>query len=216
MFLSSAIDSYLRLDRFERVLRAVAITFISVAIVCICVVGVVWLVNIISATLKRRRENPKEKSTKTPLFRIVKNKELKFWQKLLIRVGIFLLGFVLYMIIISLITGASGGQILSTLFNGNFGSSISIWALLRNTFLLFGVAVALVPVFKMRFWNIGAEGQILVGGLATFAIMKYLTPALHNMQFLLFIIMFLGGILAGMFSLLYLKLSLELMKLYLL
>ena len=198
MFLSSAIDSYLRLDRFERVLRAVAITFISVAIVCICVVGVVWLVNIISATLKRRRENPKEKSTKTPLFRIVKNKELKFWQKLLIRVGIFLLGFVLYMIIISLITGASGGQILSTLFNGNFGSSISIWALLRNTFLLFGVAVALVPVFKMRFWNIGAEGQILVGGLATFAIMKYLTPALHNMQFLLFIIMFLGGILAGM------------------
>ena len=84
MFLSSAIDSYLRLDRFERVLRAVAITFISVAIVCICVVGVVWLVNIISATLKRRRENPKEKSTKTPLFRIVKNKELKFWQKLLI------------------------------------------------------------------------------------------------------------------------------------
>lgn len=103
MFLSSAIDSYLRLDTFEKVLRAIAIVFIVVAIVCICVVGVIWLVNIIKAALKRRRENPKEKSTKTPLFRIVKNNELKFWQKLLIRIGIFLLGFVLYMIIISLI-----------------------------------------------------------------------------------------------------------------
>lgn len=64
MFLSSAIDSYLRLDTFEKVLRAIAIVFIVVAIVCICVVGVIWLVNIIKAALKRRRENPKEKAQK--------------------------------------------------------------------------------------------------------------------------------------------------------
>ena len=36
------------------------------------------------------------------------------------------------------------------------------------------VAVGLAPAFKMRFWNIGAEGQILVGVIATAACMIYL------------------------------------------
>lgn len=198
MILSSAVDQYFRLERYAKILKVLAQIFIVVAIIAVCVLGAYLLVNLIRSRQKRKQEDPEEKNTKIPLFRITKQKELKFWQKLIIRVGIFLVGFALYMMIINLITGASNAQILSTLFKGNFGSSINIWALLRNTFLLFGVGVALIPVFKMRFWNIGAEGQILVGGLATFAIMKYLTPAFHNMQFLLFIIMFLGGILAGM------------------
>ena len=29
------------------------------------------------------------------------------------------------------------------------------------------IAIGLAPAFKMRFWNVGAEGQMLVGGIAT-------------------------------------------------
>ena len=40
--------------------------------------------------------------------------------------------------------------------------------------VLLCIAVAITPAFRMRFWNIGAEGQTLIGGLATAAIMIYL------------------------------------------
>ena len=31
------------------------------------------------------------------------------------------------------------------------------------------IALALTPAFRMRFWNIGGEGQVLIGGLAAAA-----------------------------------------------
>ena len=40
--------------------------------------------------------------------------------------------------------------------------------------ILLGISLAVTPAFKMRFWNIGAEGQVLIGGLATAACMIYL------------------------------------------
>jgi hypothetical protein len=47
------------------------------------------------------------------------------------------------------------------------------WATIRDTMMLLCIAVGLAPAFKMKFWNIGAEGQILVGGIATAACMIY-------------------------------------------
>ena len=38
---------------------------------------------------------------------------------------------------------------------------------MRDLVTLLCIGIALAPAFKMRFWNIGAEGQVLVGGLAT-------------------------------------------------
>ena len=40
-----------------------------------------------------------------------------------------------------------------------------------NTAVLLGISLAVTPAFKMRFWNIGAEGQTLIGCLATAACM---------------------------------------------
>lgn len=45
------------------------------------------------------------------------------------------------------------------------------WKLLQNLSMLLCVSLALTPAFKMRFWNIGGEGQVLIGGLATAACM---------------------------------------------
>jgi simple sugar transport system permease protein len=39
--------------------------------------------------------------------------------------------------------------------------------------MLLCVSLAVTPAFKMKFWNIGAEGQVLVGGLATVAVMMF-------------------------------------------
>ena len=37
--------------------------------------------------------------------------------------------------------------------------------MLRDLSTLLCVGIALAPAFKMRFWNCGGEGQILIGGL---------------------------------------------------
>ena len=58
-----------------------------------------------------------------------------------------------------------------------------------------GISLAVTPAFKMRFWNIGAEGQVLIGGLATAACMICLADKLSNGMVIL--CMILASILAG-------------------
>ena len=86
-------------------------------------------------------------------------------------------------------------QFFSSLFGGAFGSSRRIWLLLQDTALLLGVAIALVPAFKMKFWNLGGNGQILVSCLAAVACMYYLGGKIPD--FLVIILMTVTSILAG-------------------
>ncbi|KAF5076228.1 ABC transporter permease [Oscillibacter ruminantium] len=74
-------------------------------------------------------------------------------------------------------------KVYGAMFEGAFGTSRRAWVTIRDAMMMLCVAVGLAPAFKMRFWNIGAEGQILVGAIATAACMIYLgnslpTPAL--------------------------------------
>ncbi|MGI6239316.1 MAG: ABC transporter permease, partial [Christensenellales bacterium] len=57
------------------------------------------------------------------------------------------------------------------------------------------ISIALAPAFKMRFWNIGAEGQVLVGGLATAAVMIHFGAM---PTWLLFATMAVASMVAGM------------------
>ena len=66
-------------------------------------------------------------------------------------------------------------EVYGSMFMGNFGTSSRVWITLRDMSLLLLVGVALAPAFKMKFWNLGGEGQLLVGGVATAACMLYLS-----------------------------------------
>ncbi len=100
---------------------------------------------------------------------------------ILIGIGIRLIALVLSLIVsgvlIYAITKLNPLKVYAEMINGNFGSSRRLWVWLRDTALLLLIAVGLAPAFKMRFWNIGAEGQVLVGALATSACMIYLGSA---------------------------------------
>ena len=61
--------------------------------------------------------------------------------------------------------------------------------------MLLCVSLALTPAFKMRFWNIGGEGQVLIGGLATAACMICLGGKIPNV--LLILTMIVASMLAG-------------------
>ena len=38
-----------------------------------------------------------------------------------------------------------------------------LWKFLKNLAILQCISLAVTPAFRMKFWNIGAEGQVLVG-----------------------------------------------------
>ena len=120
---------------------------------------------------------------KQSLFHISKRDTLPLSKALLIRGGILLLSLVFCGLITTLLTGQDPLAVYGTILDGAFGSSRRIGVTFRNVAVLLGISLAVTPAFKMRFWNIGAEGQTLIGCLATTACMillgdKVSTPVL--------------------------------------
>ena len=109
--------------------------------------------------------------TKEPLFHIVKRVEMPWYFNWCIRAVAIILALVCCGLISTIVTKDNPIQIFATIIDGSFGSSRKFMVLLQNTAMLLCVALALTPAFKMRFWNIGGEGQALVGALAAAACM---------------------------------------------
>ena len=130
-----------------------------------------------------------------PLIRISKRGELlPTWKAWGIRVIALLLSLVACALVIFAIVHMNPIKVYGTMFDGAFGSSKRSWVTVRDAMTMLCIAVGLAPAFKMRFWNIGAEGQILVGGIATAACMIYLKnlPTL-----LLMLVMIVASLIAG-------------------
>ena len=109
--------------------------------------------------------------TKEPLFHIVKRVDMPWYFSWCIRAVAIVLALVCCGLISTIVTKDNPIQIFATIFDGSFGSSRKFMVLLQNTAMLLCVALALTPAFKMRFWNLGGEGQALAGALAAAACM---------------------------------------------
>ena len=132
---------------------------------------------------------------KEPLLRLVKRDVLSKKKVVLIYAIAIVASLILSSLICSLFSSKNPLSFFVSLFNGALGSSRRIWLLLQDTALLLGVAVALVPAFKMKFWNLGGNGQILVGCLAAISCMFYLGGKLPDP--LLILIMTVASVTAG-------------------
>mgnify|MGYP002550737564 CR=1 FL=1 len=86
-------------------------------------------------------------------------------------------------------------KVYGAMFQGAFGTNKRVWVTIRDTMMMLCIGIGLAPAFKMRFWNIGAEGQILMGGIASAACMIYLGKSLPALPLML--LMFVLSILAG-------------------
>ena len=113
-----------------------------------------------------------------PLFHISKRAALPWYRAW----GIRRFAIILALIVSALITGVTTGldplKIYATIFTGAFGTARKSWITAQNVAILLCISLAVTPAFKMRFWNIGAEGQVLIGGLASAACMKCLAGVL--------------------------------------
>ena len=119
-----------------------------------------------------------EKSVKEPLFHIVKRESMVWWKSWLVRIGAVVVALLLCGVITLLLTGLNPLRVFAALFEGALGTSRRIWILLQNTAILLCLGLAVTPAFRMRFWNTGAEGQALIGGMAAAACMLLLNDAL--------------------------------------
>ena len=135
------------------------------------------------------------KKTRSPLFHITKRDALPWYKSWGIRAAAILLALIVCSIITTTMTGENPLQVYATIFNGSFGSPRKVWVLLQNIAMLLCIALAVTPAFKMRFWNIGGEGQVLAGALAAAACMICLRNTLPNA--LVIVCMCVSSILAG-------------------
>lgn len=126
---------------------------------------------------------------------ISKRTELPWYKAWAIRGIAILLALLTCAVVTMLMTGENPISIYITIFEGAFGTARRTWITAQDLAILLGISLAVTPAFKMRFWNIGAEGQVLIGGLATAACMICLADKLSNG--LVILCMILASVLAG-------------------
>ncbi len=137
-----------------------------------------------------------DEKIKTPLIRLSKRSQSSLspaaaW---LIRLGSILLALLLGCLVVA-ITGNNPIKAYGTMISGSLGSKVYFQQTVKKAIPLLGCALAIAPCFKMRFWNIGAEGQITAGALAATFVARTLGAKLPSLPLLL--IMAAAAILGG-------------------
>ena len=135
------------------------------------------------------------KKNNAPLFHISKRKELPWYGGWAIRGGAIVLALIVCAIVTTLLTGLNPIAVFATMFEGAFGTKRRIWILLQNVAILLCISLAVTPAFKMRFWNIGAEGQTMMGCLANALCLILLGDKIPN--WLLIVITIIASCAAG-------------------
>ena len=131
-----------------------------------------------------------------PLIRVVKRGEAPSTRrKIAVRLAAIALALVIDALFIYFVTGLNPFSVYGVMIGGTFSTSMRFSWAMRDLASLLLIGIALAPAFKMRFWNIGAEGQVLMGALATAAVMVNLGGRVSG--WLLFAAMLAASILAG-------------------
>ncbi|MBQ7328481.1 MAG: ABC transporter permease [Oscillospiraceae bacterium] len=134
----------------------------------------------------------------TPLLHIVKRDQgtLTWQYKIFIRAIAIALALLVSGLLITALADTDPIKVYKSMISGVFGTERRRWNAAQGMAMLLCVSLAVTPAFKMKFWNIGAEGQALVGGLACAAVMFFLGESLPLP--LLLVVMIVASVVAGM------------------
>lgn len=131
-----------------------------------------------------------------PLLRISKRSGMPKVKALLIRLAAVVLSLIVCALIIVAITKENPLSVYLGIIDGAVGTVRRFWVTVREALTLLIIAVGLTPAFKMKFWNIGAEGQVLMGGTAAAALMIYMGNMIPG--WLLLLVIVVASAVAGM------------------
>ncbi len=97
-------------------------------------------------------------------------------------------------VVTKLMTGDDPISIFKTIAHGAFGTGRTL-VTIHDIAILLCISLAVTPAFRMKFWNTGAEGQVLIGCLSTAVCMLTLGGKVPD--WLLIIIMAASAIVSG-------------------
>lgn len=132
-------------------------------------------------------------TTKEPFARIVKKAEISNKQVIILRLLAFLFALIAGGMFI-LAIGYNPFEIYSTILSGSFRSAMAIQGTVKIMIPLLITSLGVTLAFKMKFWNIGAEGQIIVGAIFASYFALFFDYLPHS---LLLFVMFIAGIIGG-------------------
>ena len=135
-------------------------------------------------TMKFKRE---------PLFHVVKKTEISYGKAILLSLLAMAIAIVAGGIFI-LAIGENPFQIYGTIIQGAFRSKLAVRGTVKLAIPLLIASLGITPAFQMRFWNIGAEGQIIMGSIFATYFALFWTNLPH---WLLLLLMFAAGAAGG-------------------
>lgn len=126
---------------------------------------------------------------KEPLLQVSKRRNKAGWQeRLLIRFIALLLALIVCGAVIVALVKMNPVDVYKAIWDGAMGSERRLWQTIRDTMVLLCISIGLAPAFKMKFWNIGAEGQVLMGALSTAIVMVNFSTLSTPLLFTLMIV----------------------------
>ena len=135
------------------------------------------------------------KQKQEPLAHISKRGAMPWYKAWAIRLGAIVAALLVCALVTTVTTGEDPIAVYGAMISGAFGTARRSWITFQGMAVLLCISLAVTPAFKMRFWNIGAEGQTLIGCLATTACMITLDDKLPNAA--LIIVSLIAALLAG-------------------
>lgn len=132
---------------------------------------------------------------KAPLIRLAKRDSMDPKKALAIRAASIVVALILGSIPI-LLTGVNPVRAYGVIVQGSLGNAIYLKQTIKKMIPLLCCALAIAPCFKMRFWNIGAEGQLTAGAIACSAIAIWFGKS-NIPSFLILVMMFIAAAIMG-------------------
>ena len=103
------------------------------------------------------------KQKQEPLAHISKRGAMPWYKAWAIRLGAIVAALLVCALVTTVTTGENPIAVYGAMISGAFGTARRSWITFQGMAVLLCISLAVTPAFKMRFWNIGAEGQTLAG-----------------------------------------------------
>lgn len=147
-----------------------------------------------------------------PPFHIVKRPAIAPWKALLIRAIAIAAALAVSSLVLFVLTKKSPFEAMRLVYEASFGvfnknadrgffaqvfTGRRFWAMLQDLCMLLVIALAVTPAFKMKYWNLGAQGQVLFGGLCSVAVMFYLSSGYWETHKALVLLLMIAAAVAG-------------------
>lgn len=133
------------------------------------------------------------RTKKKPFISTIKRAELASRDVIILRIAALVFAMAAGGIFI-LVVGYNPLLIYGTIFHGAFRSTMAVQATIKIMIPLLITSLGVAIAFKMKFWNIGAEGQMIMGGVfaSYFALFHGDWP-----RAILIVVMFAAGFIGG-------------------